>query len=63
MKRSELTFMEGFTTTRSMNSNPLKAFDWNKAAEIIKIKLVDYPNLTAEAGLQGGLVLYWRCYL
>lgn len=53
MKRSELTFAEGFTTTRGKNNNPQKAFDWAKAAKIIKIHLINHPDLIAEAGLQG----------
>lgn len=60
MKKSELTFMEGFTSSRSdiaeKKGNIIKAFNWDKAAEIIKNRLKDYPNLIAEAGLQGD----WR---
>lgn len=33
--------------------NPCKAFDWDKAAQIIKEKLIEHPDLTAEAGLDG----------
>lgn len=36
-----------------INENPLKAFDWDKAAEIIKEKLKLHPELTAKAGLRG----------
>lgn len=36
-----------------MNSNPQKAFDWDKAAEIIKDRLKTHPDLIAEAGLRG----------
>jgi len=57
MKRSEFTFAEGFLGTRAdiakSKGNPMKAFDWDKAAEIIKDKLKIHPNLSAEAGLQG----------
>lgn len=53
MKRSELTFAEGFTSSRGKNSNPHRAFDWDKAAEIIKERLKEHPHLVAEAGLQG----------
>lgn len=53
MKRSELSFMEGFTSGRGNNNNPQKAFDWDKAANIIKDKLKEHPDLEAEAGLQG----------
>ena len=53
MKKSELTFTEGFTTSRSKNNNPQKAFDWIKAANIIKERLQEHPDLIAEAGLQG----------
>jgi len=53
MRKSEIGFAEGFLTTRGMNDNPHKAFDWDKAAEIIKEKLKTNPNLTAEAGLEG----------
>lgn len=53
MKRSELSFAEGFTSTRSRNDNPQKAFDWDKAAQIIKEKFKEHPDLVAEAGLQG----------
>lgn len=31
----------------------LKAFDWDKAAQLIKEKLKEHPDLSAEAGLQG----------
>lgn len=52
LKKSELTFGEGFTTTRGQNSNPFKAFDWDKAAEIIRESFKLHPDLVAEAGLQ-----------
>lgn len=57
MKKSNLTFAEGFLGVNSKiaaeKRNILKAFDWDKAAEIIKKKLTEYPDLKAEAGLQG----------
>lgn len=53
MKRSELTFAEGFNSTRGMNDNAFMSFDWDKAASIIKKELINHPSLTAEAGLQG----------
>jgi len=53
MKRSELSFAEGFTSSRSNNKNAFKVFDWDQAANIIKENLKLYPDLTAEAGLQG----------
>lgn len=34
-------------------NNAVKAFDWDKAAQIIKERLVEHPDLTAEAGLAG----------
>lgn len=57
MKKSELSFMDGFTSTRAEEAKRKGAcfmsFDWDKAAEIIKKELVKNPNLIAEAGLQG----------
>jgi len=53
MKKSELGFAEGFLSTRGLNNNPHMAFDWDKAAEIIKDRLKKHPYLIAEAGLQG----------
>lgn len=54
MKKSDLTFAEGFLgiQARLAGDNPQKAFDWVKAAQIIKEKLIDHPSLFAEAGLQ-----------
>lgn len=52
MKKSELSFAEGFTSQNGQNNNPIKTFDWDKAANIIREKLKDHPNLSAEAGLQ-----------
>ncbi len=53
MKKSELTFGDGFTSGRGFNDNPFRSFDYDKAAEIIKEKLKEHPDLVAEAGLQG----------
>jgi len=58
MKKSELSFADGFNPNGQGQINrklgiPIKAFDWDKAAQIIKDKLQQYPNLYAEAGLQG----------
>lgn len=53
MKRSELTFSEGFSLGRANNNNHLMAFDWDKAAEIISQCIKKHPDLKAEAGLQG----------
>ncbi len=53
MKKSELTFAEGFLGTRSNNNNPFKVFDWDRAAKIIKEKYELHSDLVAEAGLQG----------
>ena len=57
MKQSDLSFAAGFLGLESkkayFDGNPQKAFDWDRAAEIIKEKLTLYPNLKAEAGLHG----------
>lgn len=57
MKESNLSFAEGFLGTQAKEATKQgktqKAFDWNKAAKIIKQYLVNYPDLIAEAGLQG----------
>lgn len=53
MKKTEFTFLEGFTSLKGLNNNPFKTFDWDKAAKIISQKLKYFPNLMAEAGLQG----------
>jgi len=62
MKKSELSFMDGFNPNGPGQINrklgkPLMAFDWDKASEIIKEKLKLHPDLSAEAGLQGD----WDC--
>jgi hypothetical protein len=57
MKQSDYSFLEGFTITKGQENAAKgisqKAFDWDKAAAIIKHHLNDHPDLTAEAGLQG----------
>ena len=52
MKKSKYTFSEGFTNKNSDNDNPFMTFDWLKAANEIKMRLLDHPDLIAEAGLQ-----------
>ena len=57
MKQSNLSFADGFNPNGQGQINrklgkPLMAFDWDKAAEIIKEKLKLHPDLKAEAGLQ-----------
>lgn len=61
MKKSELTFAEGFTCgfgeeARAKGAKQ-KAFDWDKAAEIIKSKFRTHKDLRVEAGLQKD----WSC--
>lgn len=57
MKQSNLSFADGFLGIEAKiakeKGNTHKAFDWDKAAEIIKEKLKLHPDLKAEAGLQG----------
>jgi hypothetical protein len=52
MKQSNYSFAEGFYATPAGGAT-IKAFDWDKAAQLIKEKLKDHPDLFAEAGLQG----------
>lgn len=52
MRESELSFMEGFFTSRRNNSNPQQVFDWDKAALEIKNNL-SKGIYTVEAGLKG----------
>lgn len=57
MKRSDLTFSEGFAGIQSKIARkkgaPQMKFDWDKAAAIIKERFSNHPDLIAEAGLQG----------
>jgi hypothetical protein len=54
MKRSELSFEDGFFTSRGRNGGTdYKAFDWDLAASIIKKYAGLYDDLVVEAGLQG----------
>lgn len=40
--------------TGAINKNkPMRVFDWDIAAQIIKEHLIEHPDLIAEAGLQG----------
>lgn len=55
MKQSNFSFADGFLGKEAIKAkdNPQMAFDWDKAAKIIKDKLKFHPDLKAEAGLQG----------
>ena len=53
MKKSKFSFVDPFLTRLSQNNNPQKAFDWDKATELIKQNLKIHPDIIAEAGLQG----------
>ena len=57
MKSSTMSFAEGFLGIQSAIAKKqgkfYMAFDWDKAAQLIKKALVETPNLIAEAGLQG----------
>jgi len=57
MKESNLTFAEGFLGTQAAVAKKqgklMMAFDWDKAAEIIKNRFNEHSDLVAEAGLQG----------
>ena len=55
MKESNLSFADGFLGVQSKAAagSPQKKFDWDKAALIIKEKLIQNPDLVAEAGLPG----------
>jgi hypothetical protein len=56
-KESNLSFADGFmgleaAKAKEEGKKPM-AFDWDKAAEIIKNELKNHSDLVAEAGLQG----------
>ncbi|HEY5587570.1 MAG TPA: hypothetical protein VIK86_01290 [Candidatus Paceibacterota bacterium] len=58
MKKSNLSFADGFNPNGQGQINlklgkPNMAFDWDKAAEIIKENFKLHKDLVAEAGLQG----------
>lgn len=53
MKESKLSFVEGFLGSTAPMGSPLKAFNFDMAANLIKEKLKDHPDLIAEAGLEG----------
>lgn len=57
MKRSDITFLEGLLGIQAKiageNGVKIMKFDWDKAAEIIKERFSNHPDLLAEAGLQG----------
>lgn len=55
MKESNYSFFGADILAKGYvnKNNPVKAFDWDKAATKIKELLPSYPNLVAEAGLQG----------
>lgn len=57
MKQSNLSFAEGFLAENANQAKAqgkkIMAFDWDKAAEIIKNTFIQHPDLVAEAGLQG----------
>ena len=58
MKKSELSFADGFNPAGKGQINkakgiPEKVFDWDQAAQHIKLAYKDHSDLTAEAGLQG----------
>ena len=57
MKTSKLGFAEGFLGTQAQDAKAkgeiFMAFDWDKAAKIIKEKFETHKDLVAEAGLEG----------
>lgn len=57
MKQSNLSFSEGFLGIQSQvaraKGKEMRAFDWDKAASIIKENFSVHKDLKAEAGLQG----------
>ena len=57
MKTSNFSFAEGFLGIEAESAKAKgakdKSFDWDKAAKLIKEKLIEHPNLKAEAGLEG----------
>ena len=57
MKKSNLTFAEGFLGIQAQEAKLKgaihRAFDWDKAGQIIKEKFETHKDLVAEAGLEG----------
>ena len=53
MKDQTISFFGPDMQAKRSDSEDYKVFDWDKAAEIIKDKLKDHPDLVCEAGLQG----------
>lgn len=53
MKQTKYSFAQGFLGMPNEKKTSHKAFDYDKAARIIKKHLVDHPDLVADAGLQG----------
>lgn len=57
MKTSNLSFADGFLGIEAKKAklagNLQMAFNWDKAAQIIKEEFKKHPDLKAEAGLQG----------
>jgi len=57
MKQSNLSFADGFIGAEAIQAkakgNKHLAFDWDKAAQLIKEHFATHPDLTAEAGLKG----------
>lgn len=55
MKKSMLSFLgpDAISVGEANRNKPLRVFDWDKAAARIKSALKSYPDLIAEAGLQG----------
>lgn len=52
MKRSLLSFSDGFSGKTPSPRGRLKTFDWDLAAKHIREHLLTHPDLKAEAGLQ-----------
>lgn len=55
MKQQNYSFIgpDIIAKSEANRDNPHRAFDWDKAAEIIKERFAVHPDLVAEAGLQG----------
>ncbi len=54
MKRSDITFMEGFFgAPTGHKTDTVRVFDWDAAAVLIKNRFIEHNDLRVEAGLQG----------